>query len=294
MQIYHETSESLTLSLYINGVLTDADSVPNVTVTRLSDDVEIITTQTAASVSTGKYKYTLTTANTAVLGKFRAVWTYVVNAVTNIKTEYYDVVVGYANAQEARDFYAGLTGNTNDEIYQKEKLARKIIDVYCNQTFGFELDTQYKIRGDDKNTLFLNKRLYNLDEVLINGVDDVTSEVEIDEDYWLRVLEDARPGFFIDIKRGITEPSRFFRQPVKYWVTGDWGWESVPDDINLACLMLIKDYFCDDTMLRQHGIWLYSLGDKEIRTVKDFWGTTGNFDVDMLLSNYTYVAARLI
>jgi hypothetical protein len=251
----------------------------------------VVTGGTASSVSTGKYKYTLTTAQLSTLGKFRAVWSYTIGGIANTKTDYYDVVVGYANAAQVKEMYPSLASKTNDEIYAKEKLARKIIDVFCNQNFGFEDNVAYTFRGGNDNNLYLGKRLYNLTSVKIGGTDDITSELEILDDYWLAPSWDARPGFFVqDTKRGLVDPSqRYFRGQLKYEVTGDWGWEYVPDSINLAACMLINDYFCDTTLLREHGVISYQLGEKSMTFQRDFWGTTGNFDVDQLLSEYTFV-----
>lgn len=277
----------------MNGALQNADSAPTITVTRLSDGVVLATNAITTSVSTGKYKYTLTTSQNSFLGKFKAVWGYTVSGIPNIKTDYYDVVVGYANAAQVKELYPEFATKSNDEIYAKEKLARKIIEIFCNQTFGFR-DSQTKIlKGTGGNTLFLEERMFHLDQVLINNEDDVTTEVEIEDDYWLAPLLDFDAGFFIDVKRGITEPSRYFRNRLRYYVKGDWGWESVPDSINLACLMLINDYFCDTALLREHGVIGYQLGEKSMQFGRDLWGTTGNYDVDLLLADYVYVDVRL-
>jgi hypothetical protein len=256
--------------------------------------VVIADQQVTTAVTTGKYKYTLTTSQNSYLGKFKAVWEYTVNGIDNVKNDYYDVVVGYANAAQVKELYPDLATKTNDEIYAKEKLARKIIEIFCNQTFGFR-DSQTKIvKGAGRNKLFLEERIFKLDEVLINGEDNITTEVEIDEDYWIAPLVNFDAGFFVDVKRGLTEPSKYFRNGLKYHVTGDWGWESVPDNINLAAMMLINDYFCDTALLREHGVVGYQLGEKSMQFARDLWGTTGNYDVDLLLADYVYVNVREI
>lgn len=293
MELYYQTSDSLTLSIYVNGVLTDADATPTITITRLSDSVVIVDNATVTAVSTGKYKYTLSTSNNSTIGQYKAEWNYTVSSVANIKTDYYDVIVGYTNATRVRELFPDLSTKTNDEIYAKEKLARRIIDAYTNQTFGFEENVTRIYNGDNSSKLYLDRRLYNLDEVLLEGTDDITAELEVLDDYWLRPIADIRPGFFIEVKKGLTEPSRYFRKQVKYHVKGDWGWESVPETISLAAAMLINDYFCDTSMLREHGILSYELGDKDITFRRDLWGTTGNYNVDMILSEFTFVGVEL-
>lgn len=294
MELYYQTSDSVTLTVYVNGSLQDADALPTITITRLSDGVQIAIAATVTAVSTGKYKYTLTTVQNSFLGQFKAEWSYIVSGIPNKKTDYYDVVVGYANATQVKELYPDLATKTNDEIYAKEKLARKIIEIFCNQTFGFR-DSQTKIlRGASANTLYLDERMWNLDSVLIDNQDDITSEVELFDNYWISALENFDDGFFVDTKKGIIDPSRYFRRGLKYYVKGDWGWQSVPDNINLAAIMLINDYFCDTSMLREHGIVSYQMGEKSLQFARDLWGTTGNYDVDVLLSDYVYMDVKLI
>lgn len=298
MELYRETAESVNLAIYISGVLTDADSAPTVTITRLSDDTVIVLDQVATQSGIGKYYFIINTNFTSLIGKFKVEWTYIVAAESNIKTDYYDVVVGYANAQQFRDAYPALATKTNEEIYAKEKLARKIIDVYANQDFSFQADLTITRRGSDKNRLFLDKRIYNFTQVQVgnplSSLEDITAELEIWDDYWISPTIDFEPSFFPDIKRGLFEPGRYFRHQLNYYVTGDFGWESVPDGINLAALILMNDYFCDDTMLRDHGVIMTQLGDRVTRISADLLGTTGNYTVDMLLSEFTYLDARLI
>lgn len=260
----------------------------------------IATDATTTAVSTGKYEYPLTTADNSVQGMYKAVWTYDVQSVTNYKTDHYEVVVGYTSAQEVRDEFPDLSSKSNLEIYRKEKLARRTINVYCNQSFDFEADVTKVVWGQNENKLFLPRRLFELNSVKIDGLDDVTSEVEPYQDYWLSAYSEANPGFFRDVKRGILEPSRFFIDNTKYYVDGNWGWQFVPENIHLACMMLINEYFCDDTILRDHGVMWSTFGDREIRfqrSDKDgslYLGTVGNYTIDMLLSEYTYVDMRLI
>lgn len=295
MEIYWESSDSVTLMIYSNGVPTNADSAPLVTITRLSDDSVIVNNQGATYTgTTGKYKYTLTSSQNSSLGRFRVNWSFTVSGAAATKTDYYEVVVGYTNPTQVREHFPDLESKTNDEIYLKEKLARRIIDVYCNQSFGFTDEETRIIRGKNESRLYLDARLFNLTRVLVDGVDDVTSEVEIYDDYWLSHISEFYPGDYSDVKKGLTEPSRYFRRTNKYHIKGDWGWESVPENINLAAIMLINDYFCDTSLLRQHGILSYQLGEKDLTIRRDLWGTTGNYDVDQLLADYVFVGVELI
>jgi hypothetical protein len=298
MELHYQSSDTLSMSTYVNGSLTDVDQVLGVykmfvTITRLSDSTVIVNNATATRISTGRYAYTLSTADNSYLGKYKAVWTYTISSVVNTKTDYYEVVVPYTSAQELRDMYPDLATKSNAEIYRKEQIARRIINVYCNQSFDFENAVTKIIYGKDAPHLFLPRRLFTLTSVKIDNTDDVTTDLEVYDDYWLKPTWVTNMKF-VDIKRGITEPSYYFWEQYKYYVKGNWGWEDVPENIHLAAMILVNDYFCDDTLLREHGVISSTMGDRSIDFKRDLWGTTGNYNVDMLLSDYTYFNMRLI
>jgi hypothetical protein len=301
MELYAQTSDSVNLSIFINGVLTDPDgNVVNLTIVRLADNVTIVT-DVATRVSAGKYQYVLTTVNTSILGKYQVNWTYDINALTNPKTTYYDVVVGYTSPQEVRDDFSELNSISNDEIYRKEKLARKIINTFCGQVFDYESGTTKTVVGKGSNHLYLPKRIYTLTQVnyddALTTQNDITSAVEVESDYFLRPT--ASLGF-LDIKKDITFLRPFFIEDVKYFIVGDWGWQSVPDQVQTATRLLIRDYLDDDSLLHQHGVSIARMGDRDFTFGgrKDgqgqFWATTGNYDVDILLEDFTLTSITLI
>jgi hypothetical protein len=295
MELYYATADSLTISIYINGSLANADSPPTVTITRLSDGAAIVTGGVSSFVSTGKYQYPLTTANNSTISKFKAVWSYTIAAVVNTKIDFYETVVGYTTASEVRDYFTSLASKTNDEIYRYEKLARRIINAVTNQTFDFELATTKKVAGRKDNTLELPRRIFTLTQVTVDGDEDISSEVEIKDDKWITPINSVAPGFWIqDVKRGVIDPGFYFRGGPKYWVKGDWGWQDVPEEIELATKLLINDYFCDDSLLRQHGIIQAQFGDRSTIYRSDLWATTGNYDVDILLSGFVDLQLRVI
>lgn len=299
MEIHYQTSDSLALFTYVNGALADVDQVLSVyqifiTVVRLSDNEVIVDDQTAIRTDTGKYKYVLTTENTSKLGNFKATWTYTISGTENTKTEFYEVVVPYTSAQEVREMFPAQASKSNEEIYRKEKIARRLINIYCNQSFDFEEDVQKVVFGKWANLLELPRKMYNLQEVILDETD-ITSDLEIYEEFWLKpTWVTSATMKFTDIKRGITEPSFYFHEGFKYYVTGDWGWQFVPENISLAAMILVNDYFCDDTLLREHGVIDTQLGDRSMEFKRDLWGTTGNYNVDQLLADYTFFNARLI
>jgi hypothetical protein len=285
MEVYYQSSSTLRINVIIDEELADPDgNTVNITITRVSDGVVIVNGQGTTRENPGIYSYVLTPTNNSVLGKYKAVWSYTVSAAPYSKTMYYDVAVPYTTALEFVNEFPELTSKTDSEIYRKEKLARSIIDTFCNQKFTFEEATLKKVYCDrDADYLSLPDRCYTLTSILLNNTDDLTSEVELYDEF--TVKPKVMATHLYDRTRDFWAYHYFVRDMV-YYVTGNWGWVSVPDDISQATRLLMRDYFEDNTLLRQHGIYQTRMGDLEFRQNRDFWASTGNYDVDILISNY--------
>lgn len=282
MQIYRQSSAKIGLSVVIDGTLTDADVVDDVhqvfaTVTLLPSTV-LIPTQAAAHDGTGLYSISLDPLKTNDIGKCKVEWTYRVNGITYTRTSFFDIVIPYVTAGTFKSQFPEFSSKTDDEIYRKEHLARKIIDTFCNQSFDYRLDKTYKIRGSDSDFLHLPDKIISVISVKVEGTD-ITSSVEVAGDYLLRSISQDDPDDIFAFS--------FFRKDSIYEVRGNWGWDYVPDEIEQACMLLIKDYFTDDYILRQHSIMRASFGDENYQFSEALMATgTGNIDVDNLLSNY--------
>lgn len=295
MEFYYNTPRTATLT-----ISPDADQILSVyqvfvTLTRMIDNVVVVNNQAATRVTSGNYSYNFTGNNLYNIGQYKLVWTYVQGGITSTKVEYFTVVVGYTTPEEVKADFPQLASISDADIYRKEKLARGIIDTFCGQEFNYELNATKKVMGNNSNNLYLPKRLFRLDNLAVSGTTDyLTSELELFDDFYIRPNWSTTGGFFVDVKRDITEPSRYFKSAFYYDVIGDWGWEIVPEDIQEATKLLILDYFDDDSLLRQHGVIRAQMGDREMWFAPDLFSTTGNYDVDLLLSNYTIMNMRLI
>jgi len=288
MEVLYQSSAILRLAINVEGSSRDADIVDGthqvtITITRNSDNTVIVDASNVEHETTGLYKYVLDPNDNLTLGKFKVVWNYQIDGEVFPRTQYYDVVVPYTNAADLKAEYPELDSKQDSEIYRKEKLARRIINTFCKQSFDFETGVAKKIEGTDSQKLLLPKRIYNLTSVVDDEGTDFTSEVEIYTDYHLRRKDidteyDERTNVL-----GIP----YFHERVYYYITGDWGWPYVPEEIQRATNLLIKDYFTDDSLLRQHGIFQATIGDEQYYFNNDLWNTTGNYDVDILISNYT-------
>lgn len=289
MEIYYDSPGVLKLSIIQNGVLTDADGAVTITITK-PDGTALVTAAATTHPGTGKYQYSLTSVQNASLGRHKAVWSYTLASVATTKTEYYQVVVGYFTSDEFRNEHVYLATQTDEEIYRKERLARRVINFHCNQAFDFEKNVSKRIEGRGSNNLQLPRRLWKFTTLTVDG-EDLTSSVELLDDY---TIQKVFPLDTADIKRDIDFTSKFFRYRNWYYILGDWGWEYPPEGVRQAAMLLAHDYFEDETMLHQHGVKYATIGDVQYTFHNDPWFTTGNYDVDVLISPYVKHGMTLI
>lgn len=278
MEVYKDSTTTLKLNI---GEDADGDNV-TLTITRLSDDEIILNGVSTNKDSTGVYSYTLDEDETGVLGEYKKVWSYAINTDSKTKTSYFTIVVGYATPGEIKVAFPELVSATDAELQRKEQLARKMINIFCNQIFDVEEGTTKIIQGNASDFLPLPRRMWQLDTVKINGTDDITTSVELNSKFYVRKKSTIPP---VDIKRDVFG-GPYFKSNVYYHLAGNWGWRFVPEEIKMATKILVADYFNDDTLLRQHGVVSAQFGDLSYKFAGDLWATTGNYDVDLLIAPY--------
>lgn len=285
-EIYRGTSDLVELRVYRDGVQVAADALPTVTVTR---NGTVVATGTAtADGLPPRYTFRLGLGLTNTEGSLRVDWTYTLDGATGTKSEVVEVVTPYVTIDEIREAYPQLANKSYDELRDMERRVRTTINSYTNQSFGSVTGT-VRVYGMDRDILPLGRRIYRLDSIAVNGtpVDLAAVPITINESGY--AILHSRQHLTSDIKKDIVFPNisnQYFRYSTVYEITGAFGWESVPADINLAAKMLIGDYFCNDSNWRNKGIssvraadWRFEFGDQA-------FAGTGNLDVDRILDAY--------
>ena len=80
--------------------------------------------------------------------------------------------------------------------------------------------------------------------------------------------------------------SGVFNKNSRYKINGRFGWEEVPDEIELATIELMKDYFSKDKAWRNKYIKQISTFDWQFQFDSTTFTGTGNAYVDKLLIPY--------
>ena len=77
-----------------------------------------------------------------------------------------------------------------------------------------------------------------------------------------------------------------FKKDSRYAVQGRFGWSSVPDNVEEACIILIKQFFEKDTQWRNKYVRNISAFDYSFEFMEDAHRGTGNLYADQLLLPY--------
>ena len=182
-EIANGANESISLVIYYNGVKTNADANVLVTVYNANGGIYASGTYTntplvASAVAynappQGLYTYQVTPPLTSLDQVLQVVWSYSVNGIATSQTTYVNVATPYATVSDIVDYYGfGTTPNQNNfksekQIATAEKLARKAIDKYTNQSFGIRYGYQ-EVIAYGADALWLVEPMLSLDQLYEN------------------------------------------------------------------------------------------------------------------------------
>lgn len=264
------------LDIDVHGVYTDGTSVE----ASIGDDPKAV-----AKYATGRYRVVLSPEETADEGDVVVDWEYTLDGVLHNYQDIVTVITPYASRRQLESVCD--QGPTLQEIRDAEVFARHVINSYTNNRFGRYEDTVMGIgRGDGKLTLF--DRCLRIDSI-------TTSDGRYElEDYDFSVATQARMTIHAYAAGEDYLASEAFHDGQSYAVTGEFGWNHVPDAISRAAVLLSKDYFCKD------GAWTAKYVDaiQSAGVSFDFaptkWSGTGNFYVDKILDDYVILPLMVI
>jgi len=91
-------------------------------------------------------------------------------------------------------------------------------------------------------------------------------------------------------------PTEMFDVRRVFEITGDWGYNWVPNEVREAFIILFEQSFSGDSIAdaKAQGVWEIHLGDFFAKISQDVWGSTGNAQADNLLAPFTLFGMWLI
>jgi hypothetical protein len=318
-EIYKDQTSPVKTKIFWGGELTDADGDVTAVVYDITEDGTIspavnptvpLGTYTATKSETdmGTYQIVIPFSLCRRNRKFKIEWRYSISGNSASHVYFIDVVTPYANLSDVIDDLGFGTDpsdpnyKTYHELQMAEKYARKLIEIYTNQSFYLYDDTQI-VYGSGSDILPLPFRLSEIHELYendilvadkINNVNNwVYTPIISESNFGIRVNRQDNLDGLVYTANGLVPPSIHdasssgaFRKDVRYSVAGRFGWSSVPDNVEEACIILIKQFFDKDRAWKDKYVKNISTFDWKFEFMEDAHRGTGNLYADQLLSPY--------
>ena len=326
-EIYVNSNSQIKTKIYWEGELVSPEGSVTAKVYDVTESITsnvnpntVLTTLTATAVETdaGTYQVILPFSYTANPRRLKLVWEYVVYVgASGTHTTYLNVVTPYISINEQIDDLnfgsdpSDPNYKTYGDLQSAERYARKIIEDYTGQDFYLYTGNQV-VYGDESDTLPLSSKLNRIYQLYSNDILLVDNIVNPALKNWLYDPVVAESGFAIRVNRtnlldnavyvanGLVPPTindtfnGVFSKNVQYKVVGEFGWERVPDAVQLATVELMKDYFSKDKTWRNKYIKSIKTFDWSFEYNSSASSGTGNLYVDQLLKPYVVVQMVLI
>lgn len=300
IEIIKGSSETLVLRTGTEDVPQDSEALPIVSV---YDEANTeIYRATANRIDIGVYHFTTPAILSLNEGVYRVVWSYslLLNGTSTplTKEQHVVVVTPYISVERVVDRYPeddtiqALYAAGGEQLRDAEKTVRYIINSFVGQSFSLEPNTTHEILGRGLKELYLPKRLARLTRIedldgrLYNGQIDAFTNFSIrrgDDTLLYSSYTDGQTLYGAPI--GARSRSGRWGEGI-YLVTGDWGWTFVPQEVEEAAGLLVKDSFNPDSKYFDMYVDNIRASDWRMEFAKTGDRTTGNAKADLLLSRF--------
>ena len=305
MEILAGTNSPIQHRVFWKGESAVADSLPTVSLLRADVPAQTVLysgTAVQSETDTGVYSF-YAPQITKIPGSLIARWQYVVEGFSIEYDQNVDVVKPYVDLSQVINGL-GLGSDYNDpnsrtyqELVDAEKYARKVIENYTQQKFYKYLSSEIAY-GSGNDILPLSRKIDSLNEILVNDLPLQGMPFEVAESgFAVRLNRANMLDNTVYTANGMVPPtindySGVFNKDARYKVTGYFGWAKVPNEVELAAVELMKDYFSKDKVWRNKYIKSISTFDWQFDFNSSTFSGTGNNYVDQLL--LPYVISKMV
>jgi len=317
MEILVGTNSPITHRVFWKGETVDADSLPTVKIYDVTEDPAVtpainpgtlITTITSEKRETdnGVYLAYLPLELTDRDKQLKVIWEYVVDGSPVRKEHKLFVQTPYTDLTQAAEVlgvgadYSDPNHKTFFDLLEAERYARKLIENYTQQQF-YLYDDVTVVYGAGTDILPLPYKLSQLHELhsndillvdAINNINNLGYDIVVSESgFGIRINRANMLDNTVYVANGMVPPTindyaGVFAKDVTYRVAGKFGWSEVPDEVDLACIELMKDYFSKDKDWKNKYIKNISTFDWQFEYDTSIFSGTGNNYADQLLLPY--------
>lgn len=318
-EIYIDQTSPIKTKIFWGGEIVDADGNVTATIYDITEDATVnpsvdpytpILNLTATKLETdiGTYQIVIPIDYCRRNKRFKIVWSYTISGNPASHTYYTEVVTPYANMADIwEDLNFGTDPSdpnykTYHDVQMAEKYARKLIETYTAQFFYLYDETQV-VYGYGSDILPMPFRVHEIHELYENDILLVDKISNINNWLYDPQISESRFGIRVDrtqmidntvyTANGLVPPTIYdldyrgaFKKDARYTVAGRFGWASVPDNVEEACIILIKQFFEKDTAWRNKYVKNISAFDWQFEYMEDAHRGTGNLYADQLLLPY--------
>lgn len=312
IEILKNTSPQVALNIY-SGTL---DSDPTVEINYLNNIVYLTGTKTVPTPPGTSEQWTVTMPLEATSNQQEVVahWFFYIDAEEFQQEFSYDIatpLVMPIDAANELGFSLSTTSSkyrSEKELLSAERLARYTIEEVTGLSFGKESKT-VTAYGQNSDVLVLNEQILSISQIKENGVVVYNPTNNINE--FVYTFEPTESGRSIrvanygDIREYEGEPliniaggnsetsysstglrASAFKGGSRYEVTGTYGFNSVPGDVQQAAILLINDFLCQESNWRTKYVQQASMSDFKFTFLGEAFSGTGNAIADRILSRY--------
>lgn len=290
MEIYENTVHTVYHHVYLGDDLVDADA--DVTYQVVHPDMPLegggFFTEggPADRVEEGVYRVTLGESVTATKSTKLLHFLYEVDNNSIVTSpEQISVIRPYISLQEynSRFVFRPLTMR---DFRVVERTVRRVIDSYCRQNFQLRSGETKVTYGQSTNALQLPERLVTLTSVRSGSVGGAAIEASVVHDATSPWSIHTNTSTSLSPRQSDPFESTNYFVSQRYYITGDWGWEYVPQEVKDAAAILINDFLDDDAVYREKYIDNIRAADWRMEFAATGNETTGNANADMMLERF--------
>lgn len=291
-EIYIYTENTVTLDL--NNGSQNVVSLGSAPIVSLYDGTSLLDTITSISLGESVYSVTIPYQFTTFERSLQLQWSYAVNSVNIVRNEFINVITPYLSIEYLRS----ITDGSLDDLKQLEQTVRNIVNNYCAQSFGNK-NKSIGVLAQSEYQVRLPERCWSVNSIYsqFDSTNDLFSSGSwiLTDPYTLTTRSRYQLGeIYIGdgVVLGSSQPypygdSQYFI-PRSYIlnVTGNFGWETIPDDIIWSAKRLANNYLCNDDRYRVKQVQSVGSNTWTLQFNAGVYQSTGDIDVDHILSNY--------
>jgi hypothetical protein len=201
-----------------------------------------------------------------------------------------------------------FTQITQAKIESWERLARLYINSFTSDRFNVKRQKQ-EVFGQDSDVLYFSERVWNVykiweddavvyDQTVVPAVNLFDYPLEINStNHMVKALVNGNTDVineYSDYSKAVLSDPGIFAKHSKYKVDGEFGWKYVPQEIEMATILLANEYMCSDNVYKNRKVSAIQTDAYSVRYSESAFVGSGNTIIDSLLMPFKRIDLGVI